>query len=105
VRAADGSLLASRRKENPALAPALRLGEVLGVDARSNLLTPASRSEESRDRSVGAYFDQRAKLESWKASRTLLPAAKPEEIADAEAVEDEVGEEEDARTDVRDEES
>jgi hypothetical protein len=89
IRDATGNVISSRRRENPALGAALRLGETLGVSAREHLMTPASRGVSKRDESVAAFFDQQARLRSWSESRKpAIPAGKAEDPLEAEIVDD-----------------
>jgi hypothetical protein len=75
----DGGVLSTRRKEHPALGAALRLGEVVGVSAKEQLLTPASRGAAKRDDAIARFADRQARL---RESLSLNPP-----VVDAEIIE------------------
>ncbi len=79
VTDSDGRVLGSRRREHPALGAALRLGEVVGVSAKDQLLTPAARGASRKDDAVVDYLQKQDKVRGWLAEHPPVDAEVVEE--------------------------
>jgi hypothetical protein len=78
VTAADGTVLASRKKAHPALDVALRLADNLGLKASDQLLTKSSRGTAKRDDALASYLSDRAALRAGLAG--MLKGAEPIDV-------------------------
>lgn len=74
VTDSEGRIMATRKREHPALGSALKLGDVLGVSAKEQMLTPAARGAGRRDDAVADYFSRQDRVRAFLESAPAVDA-------------------------------